>query len=152
MIVRVSARRAARDREGEVTESRAPIAFFDKTYTEALEVLEDARDFMAHGEARGRERLEPFERLLMSSETMRVTSRLAQVVAWTMVQKAVDAGEMTQADALGEEHRPAAREVCLASLPEDAGWMPAELLRLLETSRNLYVRVVRLDELMRRAL
>src|SRR3546814_4398512 len=83
----------------------ATVAFFDSTFEEALGLTREARDYLTHVEPRERERMMPNDRMLASCEAMRLTSRLTQVMAWLLVQKAVHAGEMTREEARAPQHR-----------------------------------------------
>ena len=126
-------------------------AFFGKTYGEAMDLLTEARDYLAHREPIDRETLPPLQRLRFCSETMRLTARLTQIMAWLLAQRAVFAGEMSQQDALAEHQALADLAVCMGDEAE-TGAMPQRLANLLDRSRRLYVRVARLDELARRQL
>lgn len=124
------------------------VAFFDTTYQEALAMTEEARDYMADRRRQGPDDgQQAFDSLTASCETMRVTSRLTQVVAWLMVQKAVYAGEMTRKEAGDPNFRLAGHDVCA----EDAADLEVELepglKSLLARSLSLYQRVARLDSL-----
>jgi len=126
-------------------------AFFGKTYGEAMELLIEARDYLAHREPIDRQVLAPLDRLRMSRETMRLTARLTQIMAWLLAQRAVFNGEISQRDALGDRGALAEVEICMAG-EEWAPAAPQRLASLLDRSRRLYVRVARLDELARRQL
>lgn len=125
-----------------------PTTFFGKTYAEAMELLVEARDYLAHREPIDRAGLVPIERLRFCGETMRLTARLTQIMAWLLAQRAVHAGELTQQEALGEHGALAQHQVCMEG--EGLGPMPQRLASLLDRSQHLYVRVARLDELARR--
>jgi regulator of CtrA degradation len=133
-----------------VSEPTHATEFFGKTYGEAMSLLVEARDYLAHREPLDRGALAAEERLRFCSETMRLTSRLTQIMAWLMAQRAVYEGEIAPERAL-EGHDPLAElEICME---EDAtSRLPQRLSSLLERSRRLYVRVARLDELARRRL
>lgn len=127
-------------------------AFFGKTYGEAMDLLTEARNYLAHREPIDRESLMPLERLRFCGETMRLTARLTQIMAWLLAQRAVHAGEISQQDALGD-HRPLAdHEICMDGTDASPMAMPRRLAALLDRSQRLYVRVARLDELARRQL
>lgn len=121
-----------------------PPIFFHRTYDEAMTLMVEARNYMAFVDARERRRRGGVEGLRMSCEAMRVTSRLTQVMAWLMMQRAVEEGEVSAEQALDEPHRLAGAEVCL-----DEGFnddtLPKGLRSLLERSLSLYVRVSRLE-------
>ncbi len=129
-----------------MTYGQVPTAFFDRTYDEAMVLLREARDYNLQRVPSERDRLGPEDRLRLACETMRVTTRLGQVMAWLLAQKAVHAGEMSRQDMTAAEHRLAARAVCLNDRPELSAGLPPGLQSLLERSHDLYVRVLRLDE------
>ena len=124
----------------------AATVFFGKTYGEAMGLLVEARDYFAKGEPRER-LLPPAERLRLVSESLRVTTRLTRVMAWLMTERAVQAGEMSQQEALADPDRLAHSAICMEEA--EAGRVPPRLAELLDRSRRLYVRVARLDDLAR---
>ena len=134
---------------GGVTAIAAETAFFGKTYGEAVDLLLVARDYLAHDEPGERRALMPTQRLAMCSETLRLTARLTQIMAWLLAQRAVHSGELSREKALGDEPL-AALDVCMDGEAEEDRDLPPRLVDLLGRSRRLYVRVTRLDELARR--
>ncbi len=124
-------------------------AFFGKTYGEAMDLLVEARDYFAHREPIDRQTLPPLERLRFCRETVRLTARLTQIMAWLLAQRAVFAGEISQQDALADHRALAEVGICMAGEPMT---VPQRLASLLDRSQRLYVRVARLDELARRQL
>jgi regulator of CtrA degradation len=125
-------------------------AFFGKTYGEAIGLLTEARDYLAHREPIDRQGMPPFQRLRLCCETMRLTARLTQVMAWLLTQRAVHAGEISQQDALADQRALAELRLCMDEEGAGATALPRRLVSLLDRSRHLYVRVARLDELARR--
>jgi regulator of CtrA degradation len=122
----------------------API-FLNKTYDEALGLLVEARDYLAHKEPSERRAVAVGDRLIINCEAMRVTSRLTQVMAWLLIQKAVDAGELSPVEATAEQHRLSGQEVCRQRDAFGPIEMPNGLRSLLDRSYRLYERVERLD-------
>jgi regulator of CtrA degradation len=127
-----------------------PTAFFGKTYDEAMALLVEARDYIAGREAHDRERLGIDARLRACSETMRLTARLTQIMSWLLAQRAVHAGEMATGDIVARWEPLAAVDVCMEDERGRAHGLPPDLAALLERSRLLYIRVARLDEMIRR--
>ena len=127
--------------------SKSTVTFFDSTFEEALALTREARDYLTHAEPRDREHLTPNDRMLASCEAMRLTSRLTQVMAWLLVQKAVHAGEMTREEGIAPEFRLAGKSVCEDTTLPVEGKLQPRLAELLERSLNLYQRVARLDAL-----
>ncbi len=127
----------------------AETAFFGKTYGEAFDLVLEARDYLSFFEAGERSALLPMERLMMCSETLRLTARLTQIMGWLLAQRAVQSGEIGRDEALAEPL--AALEICMDGEDREEGSLPPRLSDLLGRSRRLYVRVAHLDEMARRA-
>ncbi|WP_114394380.1 DUF1465 family protein [Oleisolibacter albus] len=127
-----------------------PTAFFNRLYDETMALLVEARNYVAYQEASDQRSLPPAVRLQVSYESMRVTSRLTQVMAWLLAQKAVHAGELTQAQAVGEEFALSGGSVCSDPAGADNEVLPMGLRSLLERSHSLYMRVERLEGMVRR--
>jgi regulator of CtrA degradation len=130
--------------------SETPTAFFNKTYDEALALMVEAKEYIAWHERDDRGRLVNLDRLRLSRETMRVTARLTQIMAWLFVQKAVVVGELTRAEAAAEPYTLSGQDVCAPDDPDHRRDLPAKMVDLLDRSHHLYVRVSRLDQLVRR--
>lgn len=116
--------------------------FIERTYDETLSLLIEARDYLsaAGAEQTGR------DSLLWCSETMRLTTRLTQVMAWVLLRRAVANGELSEDEAVTPENRLAGHGVCLPSIaPESEAQLPAPLISLLSRSLSLYRRIDRLD-------
>jgi len=114
----------------------------DSLYVEAMVLADEARSYFDRHGRDDRESLDPLIRVGFSCESLKVTTRLMHVIAWLLTQRAVEAGELSRAQAraparsLGDA--PESDEALLAGLPESA-------LGLINASRELYARVQRLD-------
>lgn len=122
--------------------------FFRRTYDETMDLMIEARNYMAFVERKERQRASVNTGLRMSCEAMRVTSRLTQVMAWLMVQRAVEEGEIPADAAMAEENRLAGQDVCAdeSHLADEA--LPGGLRSLMDRSYRLYMRVARIEEQM----
>ncbi|KIM00123.1 protein of unknown function DUF1465 [Paramagnetospirillum magnetotacticum MS-1] len=123
-------------------------AFFRRTYDETMTLMVEARNYLTYSERRERDRLGGMIGLRMSCEAMRVTSRLTQVMAWLMLQRAVQEGEIEVEDALRDECRLSGTEVCLDETFSGDETLPNHLRSLMDRSFRLYVRVARLEEML----
>ncbi len=85
-----------------------------------------------------------------AAETMRVSSRIMHVVAWTMNRKAVEAGEIDEAEARTPERRLGGRSVCLGEPVGEIALLPAPIRELWEESERLYRRALRLEGMIER--
>ena len=83
--------------------------------------------------------------MAVSCATLKVTSRLTQVIAWLLVQRAVQAGELSRDQAARPKYRLSGKVACSQRMPVDAGPLPGDLADLLQRSWRLYERIARLD-------
>jgi len=120
-------------------------AFFSRTYDETFDLMVEARNYLEHFDRRDRERAGVVAGLRLSCEAMRVTSRLTQVMAWLMMQRAVHQGEITSDEAMAEDNRLAAADVCLDESFAEDQTIPGGLRSLLDRSLRLYVRVAHIE-------
>jgi regulator of CtrA degradation len=112
-------------------------------YIEAMLLADEARSYFDSAGREDRDSLDPFARVGFSCESLKVTTRLMQVIAWLLTQRAVEAGELTRAMAMSTSRRlgegPETDEALLPRLPDQAR-------TLIEASRDLFERIHRLDE------
>ena len=125
-------------------------AFFGRTYDEAMGLLVEARNYVAVNELRALPILTPSDRLLLCCETMRLTTRLTHIMAWLLAQRAVHAGEITLAESAEEPYVLGGAKTCLTVTEEVERLGDQWLITLLEHSHRLYIRVSRLDEMVKR--
>lgn len=132
--------------------SAEPTAFFSRTYDEAVDLVEAARSYLSVLEPIDRRSLPAPERVRLCSETMRMTARLTQIMAWLLSQRAVQSGEISRAEALDDQQVLTEVQVCM--MQDEHLWrgLPQRLVSLLDKSHRLYIRVARLDELARRSV
>jgi regulator of CtrA degradation len=120
---------------------------FTRTYDETLDMIVEARNYMTHMKPHVRRTASGMPDLRFSCEALRVTSRLTQVMAWLMLQRAVHHGEITPQEACEERNRLSGRDVCLDNTADDDDTLPAGLRSLLNRSYRLYQRISRLEEM-----
>ena len=84
--------------------------------------------------------------LAYATESMRLTTRLMQLASWLLLQRAVNEGELTLDQARSEKTK-----VKLSSYepahPESVAALPKKLRLLIDESRRLHDRVLRMDAL-----
>lgn len=117
---------------------------FRRTFDEALTLAVEARNYAAYVESHERERVDAFVGLRMSHEALRVTSRLTQVMAWLLNQRAVHEGDVSPHEVLAEPNRLSVADICLDQRFADDETLPKGLRSLMARSHHLYVRVARL--------
>jgi regulator of CtrA degradation len=122
------------------------VTVYHRTYDETVDLMVEARNYMQYVENRERARVDAIAGLRLSCEAMRVTSRLTQVMAWLMMQRAVHEGEISADEAVSEHNRLSGADVCLdVSFADDAS-LPRGLKSLLSRSYLLYLRIFHLEE------
>ena len=131
-----------------VVEGPDNVAFFSRTYNEALTLTMEARDYIAGKIGGSGAGFSAEVRLASACEEMRLTARLTQVMAWLLLQRAIHEEEVPRSEALKPENRLSGAETCLAepALPDVA--LPPRLEDLLSRSRSLYERIQRLDAML----
>ena len=120
-------------------------ALIMRTYDEAMALTREVRDYIAGQAPADKAALDHDTQLVASCEEMRVTARMTQVMAWLMLQRAVNDGEIAREDAAQPDNRLGWQETCLADPAVDPAYLPARLNDLLARSRSLYERIQRLD-------
>jgi regulator of CtrA degradation len=124
------------------------VAYFDSTFDEAMALTREARDYLTYQEKADLADLSPVARMAASCESMRMTARMTQVVAWLLVQKAVHAGDISREEAAEPRYRLAGQEICDDVEPLTAEPLPERLAELLARSHQMYQRVARLDAML----
>ena len=136
-----------------MSEPETPVTYLRSTFEEALLLTRESRDYIAYQLPRDREPLEPAVQIAASCEAMRLTARLTHVMAWLLMQRAVEAGEISRLEAAEAGNRLGGQDVCegddearQSSIDTaEAGALPPRLDELLTRSLALYQRVARLD-------
>src|ERR1700710_1425007 len=88
-------------------------AMFDRLFDEGMALVQETACYL---DGRGRKEgqaLPQTASMLYPGERMRVITRLMRVASWLLVQRAVQEGEMSVADASGERYRLGSRDICL---------------------------------------
>lgn len=83
--------------------------------------------------------------LAYATESMRLTTRLMQLASWLLLQRAVNNGELTSAEAASEKAKM--KLSGLSSATQGPGWegLPMRMRELIERSARLQARIRRLD-------
>jgi regulator of CtrA degradation len=120
---------------------------FKALFRDGMHLVEETASYL---DGTGREDAKGLPRmaaLAYASESMRLTTRLMQIASWLLLQRAVNEGEITQAEAILDKQR-----TCISwqdSSPDEAVVpnLPKALRDLIETSLRLQERVIHLDAL-----
>lgn len=123
-------------------ESRLHHRLVDALYSEAMVLADEARTYFDEAGRAERETLDPLIRVSFSCESLKVTTRLMHVIAWVMIQRAVEAGEVPATTALDPRHRLGPAPVTDATL---LAQLPSRARDLIEASTDLHRRVALFD-------
>ena len=88
---------------------RLPAKLIDSLYVEAMVLADEARAYFDEHGRSDRLSLDPIVRVGFSCESLKVTTRLMHVIAWLLTQRAVEAGELSAAQARNPARRRSAR-------------------------------------------
>ncbi len=121
-------------------------AFIDKFYQEALALLQESRIYMNNQATNDLNSLSPDYSLHISSEITRVTTRLTEVIAWLLMHRATCGTDYLKL------HKPSphlsAELNCIEDSVANSPYpLPLELRELLTKTRNLYLRLLRLEDM-----
>ena len=121
---------------------------FKALFADGMRMVEEAAAYL---DGPGRDEAKQLTRALSlayATESMRLTTRLMQLASWLLLQRAVNDGEMTAAQAAAEKHkvRVTRQEIATARDVYDA--LPARLRELSDNSIRLQARVLHLDQLL----
>ena len=130
----------------DLTDDTPSVAFFDSTFEEALSLAQEVRDFLISGQSgAGKDEAVAEWRLVASCETLRMTARVTQVIAWLIVQRAVIAGELSRTEASESRYRLGGQAICEPGSETELAGLPQRLVALSKRTGQLYERVARLD-------
>ena len=128
-------------------ERLAASASFKVLFRDGMALVEETAAYL---DGVGREEAKALPRpaaLAYAADSMRLTTRLMHIASWLLLQRAVNEGEMTRAEAMSDTRRtrsawqqkPAAGDIPHAQ--------PAALTRLIADSLRLQERIMRMDTL-----
>lgn len=127
------------------TATGAPV-YFSRAYDEAFDLLVEARNYVEFAVPALKRQPEPPDPISVTTETLRLTTRLTQVMAWLMAQRAVHEGEIGTVEFVEDRYRVEGQAVCLKRVIEEMDDLPDGLCDLMDRSYSLYSRILRLDE------
>ncbi|MDB5507579.1 MAG: hypothetical protein JWL93_48 [Hyphomicrobiales bacterium] len=120
---------------------------FKALFREGMLLVEESAAYLDGAGRKDSRLLSRGDALAYASESMRLTTRLMQLASWLLLQRAVNEGEMTQAQASADKHKVSLSRQELASSPDTFARLPARLQELALQSQRLQARVIHLDRL-----
>lgn len=121
------------------------VTFIDSKIDEAHRLLSATHDYIKWQAPKDMNKMDPHVTFLLSSEAMRVTVRLTQIIAWFMLQKAILEEDLTIEESVSESCRVMQGKECLDQSSEEDEDIPPRLRELLKESRIFYFSILRLD-------
>ncbi len=118
---------------------------FKSLFREGMTLVEETAGYL---DGLGREeakRLPRLAALAFATESMRLTTRLMQLASWLLLQRAVNEGELTQAEAATEKRKVKLSEQQVATSPEAFEKLPPRLVDIVDKSLRLQNRILHLD-------
>lgn len=120
---------------------------FKLLFREGMSLVEEAASYL-DGPGRRDSRLLPqAEAIAYASESMRLTTRLMQLAAWLLLQRAVNEGDLTISQAQSDKHKVKLTRQELATSGEAFAKLPERLKELALQSQRLQDRILHLDQL-----
>ena len=118
---------------------------FKALFREGMNLVEEAAGYL---DGPGRDASRVLRRpaaLAYATESMRLTTRLMQIASWLLLRRAVNEGEITQAQAQTERHRVRLTRQELSCDATMLSELPYEFGDLAERSLRLQSRIMHLD-------
>ena len=118
---------------------------FKSLFREGMNLVEETAAYL---DGDGREEAKDLPRLAalaFATESMRLTTRLMQLASWLLLQRAVNEGELTQAEAANEKHKVKLSEQQVATSAELFAQLPPRLIDIVDKSLRLQSRIMHLD-------
>jgi regulator of CtrA degradation len=114
-------------------------------FNEGMDLVSKAASYL---DGDGREEAKALPRQTASAyavESMRLTTRLMQIASWLLLQRAVNEGELTHAEAATEKRRIRLSHQDTVSKRDVLATLPPRLRELIRISLRLQARIIDLD-------
>jgi regulator of CtrA degradation len=118
---------------------------FKTLFREGMDLVEEAASYLDGSGRSASKALRRPAALAYATESMRLTTRLMQIASWLLLRRAVNEGEITQAQAQTERHRVRLTKQELSCDSVMLAELPGEFTDLAERSLRLQSRVMHLD-------
>jgi regulator of CtrA degradation len=118
---------------------------FERVFREGMGLVEETADYLDGPGRKDARLLDREGAVAYATESMRLTTRLMQLASWLLLQRAMQAGEITQDDAQAEKRRISLEEVGNVAPLVGSHVIPEGLSLLIARSLRLHERVLTLD-------
>jgi regulator of CtrA degradation len=120
---------------------------FKLLFREGMFLVEEAASYLDGPGRRDSRALPQAEAIAYASESMRLTTRLMQLAAWLLLQRAVNEGDLSPAQAQTDKHKVNLTRQDFATSGDAFSKLPERLRELALQSRRLQDRIIHLDQL-----
>jgi len=124
----------------------------DRTFDEGVALTLEARNYIAYHEQADRREYDLARCLHVGYQHTRVSARLIQVMTWLLAMKALLAGEISPDQFAAPQYAMTVTDECNSPSGPELVELPSGLRSLLERSHLLYLRIQRLDDMVRSKL
>jgi regulator of CtrA degradation len=125
------------------------VVFMPGIFDETMKLLNEAHEYFFLFGQSDQHSIDDHLKTLYSCEISRITLRLSSVMAWVLIQRAVVSGKISAEEA-AQRYALDFRDVCTVDNRVLHGVLPSYVCLLLDRSLELYERVMRLDDHIRR--
>lgn len=129
-----------------------PESLLDKTFAEGIALTVEARNYIAFHEQADRRTLDLPGCLHVGYQHTRVSARLIQVMTWLLAMKAYLSDEISREQFVSPQFALTNSAECSDGSGPELEQLPPGLRSLLERSYQLYLRVQRLDGMVRQRM
>ena len=129
-------------------EKLAASGTFKTLFRDGMALVEETAAYL---DGAGREDAKALPRiaaLAYASESMRLTTRLMQIASWLLLQRAINEGEMSQAEAASDKRRTRLAWQHQPTKANALEALPQALIVLIDKSVHLQTKILRLDQMM----
>jgi regulator of CtrA degradation len=129
-----------------------PSTLLDRTFEEGVALTLETRNYIAYHEQADRRVFSLPDCLHVGYQHTRVSARLIQAMTWLLGMKALLSGEISPEQFASPQYMLTGGEECENPTGAELAELPQGLRTLLERSHALYMRVMRLDAMVREKL
>ncbi len=124
----------------------------DKTFDEGVALTMEARNYIAYHEQADKREYDLQRCLHVGYQHTRVSARLIQVMTWLLAMKALLSGEISPEQFALPQYMLGGGDECENPSGPELLELPVGLRSLLERTHSLYIRIKRLDAMVRSRL
>lgn len=122
------------------------LSFIKASLDKAHGILHETHEYIKWQAPQDIKKMDEARANKVSTEAMRITVRLTQVITWLLLRRALLKGDVTEEEALSEDYQVLQGRGCLNDKSERDIDIPRRLRELLVKSRQIYINTLKLDQ------